>query len=126
MEAVLKLGKWRLPDRAVNGFGSQFPIFVGALPAGFTQRLGRTPADFLYSGTFQSAGFRIGYIRIPSFNPPNATTSATAFRSEIAFFEQNTDGLIVDVMRKPGGSVAFTNQILALLCPTRWQRIAVD
>ena len=50
--------------------------------------VGAGPDDF-YSGTFQSAGLRIGYIRIPSFSPLSATTATTAFRSEIAFFEQN-------------------------------------
>jgi hypothetical protein len=127
MNPLLKLWNCRLPDRGVNGFGSQFPIFVSSLPAGFTLRLGRTPAEVFYSGTFQSGGFKIGFIRIPSFSPAASTTTATAaFRIEIAFFEQNTDGLIVDVMRNPGGSVSYLNQIVALLMPTTWRSIAFE
>lgn len=126
MNPLLKLWNCRLPDRAVNGFGFQSPIFVNAMPAGFTLRLGRTAADVFYSGTFQSAGLKIGYIRIPSFAPSNTTTAVTAFRNEIAFLEQNTDGLIVDVMRNPGGSASYLNQILALLMPTTWRSIAFE
>ena len=58
-------------------------------------------------------------IRVPSFAPANSATATNTFRNEIAFFEQNTDGLIVDVMRNPGGSVSYLNQILALLMPVR-------
>ncbi len=126
MNPLLKLWNCRLPDRTVNGFGSQSPIFVNSMPAGFTLRLGRMPADVFYSGTFQSTEFKIGFIRIPSFAPANTTTAASAFRNEIAFFEQNTDGLIVDVMRNPGGSAAYLNQILALLIPTTWRSIAFE
>ncbi len=126
MNPLLKLWNCRLPDRAVNGFGAQSPIFVSSMPAGFTLRLGRTSAEVFYSGTFQSAGFKIGYIRIPSFTPSSTTTALTNFRNEIAFFEQNTDGLIVDVMRNPGGSVSYLNQIMALLMPTPWRSIAFE
>jgi hypothetical protein len=126
MNPLLKLWNCRLPDRTVNGFGAQSPIFVNAMPSGFALRLGRTGSDVFYSGTFQSAGLKIGYIRIPSFNPSSATTATNAFRNEIAFFEQNTDGLIVDVMRNPGGSVSYTNQILALLMPATWRSIAFE
>ena len=126
MNPLLKLWNCRLPDRAVNGFGSQFPIFVNAMPSGFTQRLGRTGSDVFYSGTFQSAGLKIGYIRIPSFSPASTTTALNNFRTEIAFFEQNTDGLVVDVMRNPGGSVSYANQIIALLMPATWRSIAFE
>jgi hypothetical protein len=126
MNPLLELWNCRLPDRAVNGFGSQFPIFVGSMPAGFALRLGRSSADVFYSGTFQSGGFRIGYIRIPSFAPASTTTARTTFRNEIAFFEQNTDGLIVDDMRNPGGLVSYANQILASLIPTTWRSIAFE
>ncbi|HYS54244.1 MAG TPA: S41 family peptidase [Thermoanaerobaculia bacterium] len=126
MTPLLKLWNCQLPDRGVLGFGAQSPIFVASMPAGFTRRLGATPADVFYSGTFQSGGFKIGYIRIPSFAPPNSTTATATFRTEIAFLEQNTDGLIVDVMRNPGGSVSYLNQILALLMPTTWRSIAFE
>ncbi len=127
MNPLLKLWNCQLPDRGVIGFGAQAPIFVGSMPAGFTQRLGRASADVFYSGTFQSGGFKIGFIRIPSFSPSISTSAATTtFRNEIAFMEQNTDGLIVDDMRNPGGSVSYLNGILALLMPTTWRSIAFE
>ena len=89
-----------LPRRYVLGWGSRTPAF--ALPQNFVQRLGRTPTDFHFSGTYEADGFRIGYLRIPSFSP----TSVNVFReiaTEVAYFEENTDGLVVDVMRNPGG-----------------------
>jgi C-terminal processing protease CtpA/Prc len=126
MHPLLKLWNCRIADRAVVGFGSQAPIFAAALQPGFTQRLGRTPAENFYSGTFQSAGLRIGFIRIPTFSPASTTAATTAFRNEIAFLEQNTDGLIVDVMRNPGGSVAYLNQIAALLMPAKWRSVPFE
>jgi hypothetical protein len=126
MEPLLNLWNCQLPDRTVNGFGSQSPIFINSMPAGFALRLGRTSADVFYSGTFETAGSKIGFIRIPNFAPANTTAALAAFRKEIDFFEQNTDGLIVDVMRNPGGSAFYLNQILALLIPTTWRSIAFE
>lgn len=126
MNDLRRLWNCRLPDRAVNGFGSQAPIFAAAMPADFVVRQGSKSTDVFYSGTFQSGGFKIGYIRIPSFAPSSTTTAVMTFRSEIAYFEQNTDGLIVDVMRNPGGSVSYLNQILALLIPTTWRSIPFE
>jgi hypothetical protein len=126
MAPLMNLWNCRLPDRAVNGFGSQLPIFAGAMPPGFTLRLGRTPADVFYSGIFEAAGYKIGFIRIPNFTPANTAAALTAFRREIDFFEQNTNGLIVDIMRNPGGSVFYTNQILTLLIPTTWRSLPFE
>ena len=39
MQPLLKLWNCQLPDRGVIGFGSQFPVFVASMPAGFTVRL---------------------------------------------------------------------------------------
>ena len=125
MKTLQKLWNCKLPDRAVNAFGSRAPIFVNSMPAGFVKRLGSGP-DVFYSGTFQSGAFKIGYIRIPDFAPANTTTALNAFKGEITFFEQNTDGLIVDVMRNPGGSVLYLNQILAQLMPATWRSIAFE
>jgi Peptidase family S41/PDZ domain len=88
-----------LPRRYVLGYGSRTPAF--ALPQNFVQRLGRTPADFHFSGTYEADGLRIGYLRIPNFGPP--ITAIREVATEVAYFEENTDGLVVDVMRNPGG-----------------------
>jgi C-terminal processing protease CtpA/Prc len=49
-----------------------------------------------------------------------------AFQNEIAYFQANTDGLVVDVMRNPGGSGAYLNAILSYLMPSTWRSIAFE
>jgi hypothetical protein len=126
MQPLLKLWNFRLPDRGVIGFGSQFPIFLNALPDNFTIRLGLSSADVFFSGTFSAGGHKIGFIRIPSFAPADPTTALALFQREIAFFEKNTDGVIVDVMRNPGGSVSYLNQILSSLMFSTWRSLAFE
>lgn len=104
------------PDhKTLLGFGARAPIF--SLPAGFQQRLGRVAADFFYSGVFQADGLRIGFIRIPSFSPPSAALALQQFEDEMVFFERETDGLIIDDMRNPGGSVSFLENLARLVHP---------
>lgn len=121
-----RLQNIRIPDRGVNGFGAQTPIFLGGLPSNFVLRLGRTPGDVFFSGTFEANGLKIGFIRIPNYAPANQTAAINAFASEIAFFQANTDGLIVDEMRNPGGSVSYCNTLISLLMPTRWRAIPFE
>ena len=104
------------PDRhALLGFGARTPIYN--LPTGFQQRLGRVAADFFYSGTFQADGLKIGFIRIPSYSPPSATVALQQFEDEMVFFERETDGLIIDEMRNPGGSISFVENLARLVHP---------
>ena len=77
-------------------YGSRNPAW--ALPDGFSVRLGREATDHFLSGTFSADGFLIGYIRIPSFAPPDQAAAATQYRNEIEYLEANTDGLVVDVI----------------------------
>ena len=91
-----------LPRRYVLGLGSRNPVFRAGLPADFVQRLGKSPGDFHFSGTYQSDGYTIGYLRVP----PSARARRKRLReleAEISYFQANTDGLMVDVMRYPGG-----------------------
>jgi len=101
----------------VLNYGSRTPLF--ALPAGFVQRLGRNSSDFFYSGSFQAGGYTIGYIRIPHYRATE--TSLEQFEEEIAWFQQNTDGLIVDEMRNTGGNLCFGQEIAARLIPYPFQ-----
>ena len=48
------------------------------------------------------------------------------FEREIAFFQDNTDGLIVDDMRNPGGSVAFCEALLQRLIPTPFRAMGFE
>jgi len=100
-------------QHAVLGIGARAPIF--RLPAGFQIRQGQAATDFYYSGTFQADGLRIGFIRIPSYSPPNTALQIQQFRDEMIFFEQNTDGLVIDDMRNPGGSVNYVQALAQLV-----------
>lgn len=96
------------------GVGSLAPVW--RLPDGFERRLGRT-GDFFSSGLYTAGEFRIAYIRIPSFTPASTTRALRQFESEIEFFEENSDGLIVDVMRNPGGDACYNEEIQRRLIP---------
>jgi hypothetical protein len=102
----------------VLGWGSRAPTF--ALPTGFTQRLGRLAADFHFSGTYVSEGKRIGYLRIPSFSPSSAANAQRELAGEVAFFRLNTDGLVVDVQRNPGGGCYMLTAALYLIPRKVW------
>jgi C-terminal processing protease CtpA/Prc len=106
MRPLLELQRTELPDMKDElGTGARQPIF--GLPAGFQQRQGRLPADFFFSGTYMSGGRRIGFIRIPSYSPPSTALALAEFEREMVFFQANTDGLVVDETRNPGGLSCF-------------------
>ncbi|MCS7043618.1 MAG: S41 family peptidase [Bryobacteraceae bacterium] len=108
----------RLPRaKRLRGFGRVTPVF--ALPDGFVTRVGRGSSDQIYSGWFEASGYRIGYLRLPQF-PSSSFSRSLMLRqveSEVLWHRANTDGLIVDVMRNPGGDQCLTNEILRRLIP---------
>ena len=104
---------------SVLGFGARAPIY--APPPGFVQRLGTQPAHFFYSGTYNSNGLRIGLIRIPSMSPPSVATALSQLDAEIAFFNLNTDALVIDVTRNPGGLISFVESLGQRFIPTSFQ-----
>ena len=132
--AAAEAGDWRsllrdlqrceVDRRAINGFGARAPIFD--TPAGFEQRLGRAGADFFFSGTFRAGGLRIGFLRIPSYSPPSFNAAINQLAGEVAYFQANTDGLIIDDMRNPGGSVAAVNVFLQFLMPTKFRTVGFE
>jgi hypothetical protein len=126
MEVMNRLQNCRLPDKAVNGFGGQVPVFAASLPTNFVLRQGRSSQDPFFSGVFSSGGYIIGFIRIPSYAPLNTTAALTAFQTEIAYFQANTQGLVIDEMRNPGGSVSYLNAIVSLLMPSKWRSIPFE
>ena len=109
---------------SVLNFGGRFPIY--GLPAGFTIRLGLQPTHFFFSGTYMSNGVRIGLIRVPSMSPPNVALALQQLDQEIAFFNANTDALIVDVMRNPGGLVSFVESISQRFIPTPFRTLGFE
>ncbi|MBA3976470.1 MAG: hypothetical protein C0504_19860, partial [Candidatus Solibacter sp.] len=101
----------------VRGFGNVAPVFT--LPETFVARLGPNSGAYIYSGTYTDSGYKIGFIRIPSF-PSSFFASSSLLRqldTEIDYMRRNTDGLVVDVMRNPGGSVCLTNDVLRRFIP---------
>ena len=66
-------------------------------------RLGTQPAHFFFSGTYASNGVRIGLLRIPNEAPPSTSVALQQLNQEIAFFNANTDVLVVDITRNTGG-----------------------
>lgn len=102
---------------SVRGFGSRTPVWTP--PAGFVQRLGRGFNDIFFSGTYVSDGFRIGYIRIRDFDfSTDAELSQLA--NEVIYMNANTDGLVLDVMRNPGGFACTAIETAAMIIPTRF------
>jgi len=104
------------PAGEVLNYGSRFPVW--AYPAGYQQRVGASASDPLVSGSFPAQGLRIGLIRIPNFSPPpGAAAALRVWDAEIAWMQENTDGLIVDVMRNNGGDACYNEEIQRRLIP---------
>jgi hypothetical protein len=102
-------------DTGVLNSGGLSPIF--ALPAGFKLRLGSRVGDEFLSGTFPVGNYLIGFIRIPSFSPASLANARNQFQSEIAFFNANTDGLVIDIMRNPGGVLYYGTDLARRVIP---------
>ncbi len=126
LQVLNRLQNCRLPDQAVNGFGGQVPVFAAALPSSFVLRQGKSFLDPFFSGIFSADGHTIGFIRIPSYAPADPIGAVATFQKEIAFFQANTEGLVVDEMRNPGGSVSYLNAIVSNLMPSTWRSIPFE
>jgi hypothetical protein len=118
---------------SVLNFGSRFPIF--APPAGFVDlnapcptcivRAGE-PLFFLF-GTFPTAtGTRIGFVRIPSMQPPSAAIALAQLDRAMALFGATTDALLVDVMRNGGGLISFCEAVAQRLIPTPFNTVGFE
>jgi C-terminal processing protease CtpA/Prc len=106
------------PERFVHGVGLRTPYYT--LPSGFVVRLGRSSADAFYTGVYTSGTTKIGLIRIPDFDPAVGSVSALRqFQTEIAYMKTNTDALVIDVTRNPGGDGCLANDLLASLAGRR-------
>jgi hypothetical protein len=102
-------------------FGSISPVFIP--PAGFKLRLGAKSTDQFLTGTFPSGKKTYGYLRIYTMSPTNTTLALSQMQSEIAYFQQNTDGLMIDIMRNGGGSLCYTEALAQFLIPQPFRSI---
>jgi len=130
MQAMKKvtLGRALSPLHAVSAgifpFGNPAPVF--SPPAGFKLRLGSKATDQFVSGTFPVGKFTVGYIRIYTMEPPSETTALNQFYNEIIFLQQNTDGLVVDVMANGGGDGCYSQELGAGLIPYTFRGLAAS
>lgn len=95
-------------------------------PAGFKQRLGAGRNDVFLSGTFPAGNSTVGFIRIPDFAPASTNQALQQWITEIAYFNQNTDGLVIDTMNNPGGSVCYTEFLANTLVPTTFRVLGFE
>jgi len=118
---ALQTKKWSGVERGfarMRGIGARNPYFT--LPNGFQNRLGSRAADFHFSGIYNAGGKRIGYLRFPSFSPANEFSALNELAGEIAFLNENTDGLVLDLTRNPGGG-CYAEDALDYLIPYPYQ-----
>jgi hypothetical protein len=117
-----QLHNYELPGRInVLGFDETAPVF--SLPRNFTVRLGRNIFDDLYTGRFTAAdGTRVGFLRIPDFIYP----STQELDKEINWFQANTDVLVVDITRNPGGDACLAEAMLSRLTTQPFQGVVAE
>jgi C-terminal processing protease CtpA/Prc len=53
--------------------------------------------------------------------PPSVATALAQLDAELTFFNANTDALVIDVMRNPGGLVSFVEAISQRFIPAEFQ-----
>jgi C-terminal processing protease CtpA/Prc len=59
-------------------------------------------------------------------SPPSVALALQQLDQEMAFFNANTDGLIVDVMRNPGGSISFVESLAQRFIPKPFQTMGFE
>lgn len=102
---------------SAKGFGALAPVFK--LPDSFVARR----SSFFYTGVYEAEGKRFGFLRIGDFQPVSFDALSfvySAFDREMRFLQANTDALIVDVMRNPGGYGCYAEELFRRLTPNRF------
>ena len=59
-------------------------------------------------------------------SPPDTALALQQLDREIAYLNANTDGLVVDVMRNPGGSISFVEALAQRFIPTQFQTMGFE
>lgn len=65
----------------------------------------------LLSGTFNVDKHKIGFIRIPTWHPPESNSWFAELGEEIPYFEKKTDALVIDQTNNGGGNLCLANAI---------------
>lgn len=99
---------------------SETPYDLGVRKT-FTPDLGTkiwesSSSDPFYAYIFKGEDRRLlGYIRLPSYVPENSVDAAKAFGKIMTMFETATDGLVIDQVNNPGGSVFYLYALVSML-----------
>ena len=72
------------------------------------------PTEEFAACTFKTEKGSIGYVRIPSFMPDDATSAVEEFK-KLMMSMSKTSGLIIDLTDNPGGSLYYMMAILSML-----------
>jgi hypothetical protein len=125
----LSYGRALAPARhlsaGIDPYGANFdPVFNP--PTGFRLRLGAGAIDQFVSGTFPVGKSTVGFIRISTMEPNSETVALTQFNKEIAFFQQNTDGLVIDIMANGGGNGCYPQVLGSAIVPYTFRGLAAD
>ncbi len=75
------------------------------------------PADSTYGAYIYKnpQGRPIGYLRIPSYEPADGPAAAEEFAELMKRFSDSTDGLVIDQVNNPGGSLFYMYALASLL-----------
>jgi hypothetical protein len=118
MVADLKRGRMYL------GSGSNRPVW--SFPTNFQLRVGRSSLDFMTTGTYLFEGKRIGYVRFGTFDLELTNSQLAQLDSEINYMSANTDGLVLDVMRNPGGFGCEAVEMMRRFMPTTFKHFSAQ
>jgi peptidase S41-like protein/PDZ domain-containing protein len=125
MDPIRPLLNSRTPDpTGVLGYGARTPIY--SRPAGFVTRLGTQSSHFFFSGTYVSNDVRIGLLRIPNEAPSSTSVALQQLNQEIAFFNSNTDVLVVDITRNTGGNLLTAEAFAQRLIPNSFRTVGFE
>jgi len=109
----------------IDPYGSNFdPVFNP--PAGFKLRLGAAATDEFVSGTFPVGKSTVGFIRVSTMEPDSETTALAQFNKEMAFFQANTSGLVIDIMANGGGDGCYPQALGSAIVPYTFRGLAAD
>lgn len=125
MRPLLQLQQAYVEADDFNGvlnYGSVVQVWAWPASSNYVAR----GSNFFRVGTFQADGLRVGYIRIPNFSPASTSQALAELDTHIRFFNDNTDGLVVDVMRNTGGSLCYDEEIQRRLIPYNFRALGLE
>lgn len=109
----------------IDPYGSNFdPVFNP--PPGFKLRLGAAATDEFVSGTFPVGKSTVGFIRVSTMEPDSESTALAQFNKEMAFFQANTSGLVIDIMVNGGGDGCYPQELGSAIVPYTFRGLAAD